>query len=201
MGDAIKKANVDRSQIWITSKVWFTHMTKEKATESLNITLKDFGIDYIDLLLIHWPYTDGVDEKDGNTLAAHRLEVWETFIALKKEGKIKHIGVSNFQPKHIQQLVEKTGVKPAVNQIIHHPYKVLTETVDYCKKNNIIIEAWAPLAKCKYGILEDPVIVGIAKKYNKESTQVILRWIVQSGHVVIPKSKSKERTGGEHADL
>lgn len=119
--------------------------------------------------------------------------MWKAFIEFKKQGKVKHIGVSNFLPKHIDQIVKATGEKPVVNQILHHPYIVLQEVVDYCRKHNILVEAWSPLGKGNFGILNDKAIVEIAKKHKKTPAQVILRWNIQNGHVVIPKSKSKER--------
>lgn len=125
---------MDRKELFITSKVWNTHMSKEKANESLNQTLSDLGTDYVDLLLIHWPSTDKVDKNDGKTLRENRLEVWKAFIEMKSSGKVKHIGVSNFLPKHIEHLIKETGVKPVVNQVLNNPYIVLDDVVEYCKK-------------------------------------------------------------------
>lgn len=180
VGAAIQKSSVDRSDIFVTSKLWVDHFTYEKATQGIDESLTKLGLDYLDLYLLHQPY--------GDVAGA-----WRALVDAQKAGKIKSIGVSNFAPDQLMNLVLMSDVKPALNQIEVSPWFQEPAAVDFAKRQDIQVEAWAPFAEGQHHIFTNETIANIGKKYGKANGQVILRWLLQRGIVVIPKSVHKER--------
>ncbi|GLB58715.1 aldo/keto reductase [Cytobacillus sp. NCCP-133] len=186
VGKAIRESGVPREELFITTKVWNTDQGYEQTLAAFEKSLKKLELDYIDLYLIHWP----VKEK--------YLETWRALEKLYKNGKVKAIGVSNFQIHHLQDIMENSSEKPVVNQVELHPRLTQEELRSFCDEHNIKVEAWSPIARGR--VLDDPVIKEIADKYCKSAAQVILRWHIQNGVIVIPKSVHEERLK-ENADI
>jgi len=182
IGQAIIESNIPREEIFITSKVWKDSMGYEKTMESFNKTLEDLKLKYIDLFLIHWP---------SNKNKQINIETWRALEELYKKGKVKAIGLSNFLKHHLEWILEECEIKPMVDQLEYHPGLTRPETVEFCKKNNIIVEAWAPLGKGK--MLSNEKLEEIANKYGKSVAQICLRWCIQNGIVPLPKSSNIER--------
>lgn len=180
VGAAIKKSGINRSEIFVTSKLWVDHFTYEKAQQGIEDSLNKLGLDYIDLYLLHQPY--------GDTAGA-----WRALIEAQKTGKIKSIGVSNFAPDQLMNLELMSDVKPALNQIEVSPWYQEGEAVDFAQSQDVQVEAWAPFAEGKHNIFSNETIAEIGQKYGKANGQVILRWLLQRGIVVIPKSVHKTR--------
>lgn len=180
VGNAIKKSSVDRDDIFVTSKLWVDHFTYEKAKQGIDDSLTKLGLDYIDLYLLHQPY--------GDVAGA-----WRALEEAQQEGKIKSIGVSNFAPDQLMNLELMSNVKPALNQIEVSPWFQEDDAVKFNQQQNIQTEAWAPFAEGKHDIFTNETIANIGKKYGKANGQVILRWLIQRGIVVIPKSVHKTR--------
>lgn len=178
VGEALLESNVDREEIFITTKLWNPDIRAGKTREAFEESLKKLGLDYIDLYLIHWP-VEGYKE------------AYKEMMELRKEGKIKAIGVSNFKKHHLEELIQAVGEIPTVNQMEFNPYMQDEEVLEYCHQQGIILEAWSPLGS---GVcLTTPAIEIIAQKYNKSTAQIILRWLLQKNIVVLPKSVHKER--------
>ena len=180
VGRAIQETNVPREELFITTKVWISNYGYEKAKASVEESLKKMQLDYFDLVLLHQPFKD-------------YHGAYRALIDLYKEGKIKAIGVSNFYPNILTNFCEVVKVKPVVNQVELHPYYTQEKALETMKYYDVIPEAWAPLGGGRYNPFEDEMLKGIAAKYNKSVGQVILRWNVQRGVVVIPKSTHVER--------
>ncbi|AHI52960.1 aldo/keto reductase [Spiroplasma culicicola] len=178
LAKAIKDSQVDRNQLFITSKVWNTDHGYQEAKKAIDVILQELELDYIDLLLIHWP-----TEK--------RLECWRALEEAVKEGKVKSIGVSNFQVPHLQELLEVCTIKPVINQIELHPALPNKEVVEFCQQHDIVVESWGTMIRGKCFEIEQ--IQSIAKKHNKTEAQVCLRWAFQKGYVIIPKSSKPKR--------
>lgn len=187
VGEGIKSTDVKREDIFVTTKHWVTMRGYEKATEAIDISLKNLGLDYLDLYLIHWPCVEKVspDWKEINA------GTWKAFEDAYKNGKIRAIGVSNFQKKHYDALVENCEIKPMVNQIEFHPGYTQPETVKYSQENGMLVQAFSPLG-CG-AVLGDETLASIAKKYNKTVAQICLRFVLQSGLNVLTKSVTPER--------
>ena len=188
IGKAIKDSNIERSKIYVTTKCPDRVKTYDGCITHFNESLKNLGLDYIDLYLIHapWLWSDvGGDYEAGN------VEVWKAMIELYNAGKIKAIGVSNFSIKNIENLITHTGFKPMVNQIRWFIGNTQKELTKYCMDNDILIEAYSPLATGK--LLENPTIIEISKKYNKSVAQISLRYCIQKGVLPLPKSTHEER--------
>lgn len=186
VGVAIKKSNVPREELFITTKVWNDQQGYESTLNAFEESRKKLGLDYIDLYLIHWP------------VKGKYIDTWRALEKLYKDGKVRAIGVSNFQVHHLQDVISNAEVAPMVNQVEYHPYLTQKELLAFCKENNIQLEAWAPLVRGK--ILENQTILNLAEKYNKKPSQIVLRWDLQSGVVTIPKSVREERMK-ENADI
>ncbi|MBB1078482.1 aldo/keto reductase [Limosilactobacillus sp. STM2_1] len=180
VGNAIKNSSVDRDDIFVTSKLWVDHFTYEKAKQGIDDSLQKLGLDYMDLYLLHQPY--------GDVAGA-----WRALVEAQKAGKIKSIGVSNFAPDQLMNLELMSNVKPALNQIEVSPWYQEDDAVKFAQQQDIQVEAWAPFAEGKHDIFTDETIAEIGKKYGKANGQVILRWLLQRGIVVIPKSVHKAR--------
>lgn len=181
VGEAIRRTDVPREQLIISSKLPGSAHDYDKAITMIQESLYRIGIDYFDKYLIHWP----LPKQDKY------VEAWQALIDAQKFGLVKTIGVSNFLAEHLERLIDETGVTPATNQIERHPYFNNKELVETNKKHGILTEAWSPFGRKINDVLENPVIKEIADKYAKSPAQVIIRWNVQNGVLVIPKSDSK----------
>lgn len=180
VGRAIKRSGVPREEIFVTTKLWIQDAGYESAKQAFSKSLKKLQLDYLDLYLIHQPFGDVYGS-------------WRAMEELYHEGKIRAIGVSNFQMDRLVDLIIHNEVTPAVNQIETHPFNQQTESTKYMKENNVQIESWGPFAEGRNNIFQNDVLVSIAEKHNKSVAQVILRWLIQRDVVVIPKSVHKER--------
>lgn len=180
VGKAIAKCGVPREELFITTKLWVQDASYEGAKAAMAASLKKLGLDYIDLYLVHQPM--------GDYIGAYRA-MEEAY----KEGKLKAIGVCNFYPNRLADLCETVEVIPAVNQVELHPFFQQENALALMKEYGVVPEAWGPFAEGKHGIFTHPVLTEIGKKYGKSAAQVALRWNVQRGVVVIPKSVHKER--------
>ena len=181
VGQAIHASGIPRSEIFVTTKCFNDDHGKDKAKRAFKASLERLELEHIDLYLIHWP------------VPAHDLyvETWQAFIELQAEGLVRAIGVSNFQPEHLERIVAETGVVPAINQVELHPYFQQAGLRHEHDELDIVTEAWSPLGQ---GLeLEDPVIVEIAEAHSKTPAQAIINWHLQLGNVVIPKSVTPER--------
>ncbi|MEK4145646.1 MULTISPECIES: aldo/keto reductase [Robertmurraya] len=179
VGRAVKECGVPRDQLFITSKVWNSDQGYESTIKAFESTLEKLDMDYLDLYLIHWP------------VKGKYVDTWRALEKIYKEGKVRAIGVSNFNVHHLEDILAVCEVKPAVNQVEYHPHLTQEEVRAYCEREKIQLEAWSPLKKGQ--LLNDPTIVEIANKYNKNSAQVILRWDLQNHVVTIPKSITESR--------
>ena len=182
IGQAIKESNIKREELFITSKVWKDSMGYENTLKSFDNSLKNLNLEYIDLFLIHWPKNN--DDKLN-------IDTWKALEKLYKEGKVKAIGLSNFLKHHLEIILNNCEIKPAVNQIEFHPGLMRTETIDFCKNNNIVVEAWAPLGKGK--MLSNDTLERIAGKYNKSVAKLCIKWCLQNEVIPLPKSSNRER--------
>lgn len=180
VGNAIKNCGVDRKDLFITTKLWVQDHGYENTKKSFQKSLDKLQLDYIDLYLIHQPYGDVFGS-------------WRAMEELYEAGKIRAIGVANFQIDRIMDLIVFGKTNPAVNQIETHPFHQQNEAELFLKENNVQMQSWGPFAEGKNNIFTNELLVSLAKKYNKSVAQVILRWMTQRGIVVIPKSVRKER--------
>lgn len=187
VGLGIKKSDIPRNEVILTTKVWRENMSYKNTKRALDASLKALDMEYIDLYLIHWP----ANAKNYTNWESINAEVWKSMEELQREGYIRSIGVSNFLVQHLQALFHTAHIKPAINQIEFHPGYWQRETYEFCKKNDIGIEAWSPLARGK--VFEEKQIVSLAVKYGKTVSQIILRWIVQHEVIPIPKTVSSQR--------
>jgi 2,5-diketo-D-gluconate reductase A len=181
VGEAIAQSGLDRSDVFVTSKLNNNQLGYDAAMTAFDKTLVDLGLEKIDLFLIHWPLPTKRDF----------VETWKAFEAIYRDGRARSIGVSNFQPHHLRRLHEETTVPPAVNQIEVHPYLTQEALRAFDAEHGIATEAWSPIAQGK--VLDDPTIVAIAKEHGKTPAQVVLRWHVQHGSIVFPKSVTQSR--------
>jgi 2,5-diketo-D-gluconate reductase A len=181
VGSAVRASGLERSEVFVTSKCFNDAHGYDKAKRATHDSLEKLDLGPIDLYLIHWP----VPAQDLY------VETWRAFIDLQAEGVVRSIGVSNFQPAHLERLIEETGVTPAVNQIELHPRMQQAELRRLHRELGIVTEAWSPLARG--GLLDDPVIGEIAANRNRTPAQIVLRWHIELGNVVIPKSVTAER--------
>jgi len=179
VGKAIKKSGVGRGEIFVTTKIWNDNMWWTDLVESFEESLKNLQTDYVDLLLLHFPVTE------------LRRPAWRLMEQLAQSGKAKAIGVSNYTIAHLEELLRESSIKPAVNQVELHVYLQQPELVDFCKKHNIVVEAYSPLAH-GYG-LDHITLRKIGKKHGKTPAQVMLRWTVEQGAVPLPKSVHPDR--------
>lgn len=180
VGDAIVKSGVPREDIFLTTKVWIEHYGYEQTKKSVLESMRKLRTDYLDLVLLHQPFSDYYG-------AYRALE------DLYDEGKLRAIGVSNFYPDRLVDIASFSRVKPMVNQVETHPFHQQAEAKKWMDKYGIQMEAWAPFGEGRGGLFENPVLADIAEKYSKTTAQIILRWHIQRGVVVIPKSTHKTR--------
>lgn len=186
LGKAIKKSGIPREEFFVTTKVWKTCMGYEGAKKSFEESLEKLDMDYVDLLLIHWPRPDA--ESDWKKLD---IETWKAFEEIYKEGRAKAIGVSNFLNHHMQNILDNCEVVPMVNQIEFHPGYIQKDVVDFDKERRIVVEAWSPLGRER--VFKDELLNKLAEKYGKSVAQICLAFALQMGVVPLPKSSSIER--------
>lgn len=179
-GRAVKKSSVPREDLFITTKLWIQDAGYENAKKAFQVSLDKLGMDYVDLYLIHQPMNDYYGS-------------WKAMEELYEEGKIKAIGVCNFYPERLADLCLNAKIKPMVNQVELHPFFAQTESLAVMKEFGVQPQAWGPMAEGKHGIFTHPVLSEIGAKYGKSAAQVSLRWNVQRGVVIIPKSVHRER--------
>ncbi|WP_127592974.1 aldo/keto reductase [Paenibacillus lautus] len=180
VGRAIKRSGVARTQLFITTKLWVQDTGYESTKRAFEKSLKRQQLDYLDLYLIHQPYGDVYGS-------------WRAMEELYREGKVRAIGVSNFQPDRLIDLMIHNEIVPAVNQVETHPFNQQIENANFMKENQVQIESWGPFAEGKNNLFQNKVLVSIAEKVNKSVAQVVLRWLTQREVVAIPKSVRKER--------
>lgn len=180
VGAAIKKSGIAREELFITSKLWVSDANYERAKWGIETSLNKLGLDYLDLYLLHQPY--------GDVIGA-----WKALEEAYHAGKIRAIGVSNFYADQLKNLILTCGVKPAINQIEVNPWYQQKQEIKLNQAEAVQVEAWAPFAEGKHGIFQNEVLGQIGQKYGKTNGQVILRWLIQRGIVVIPKSVHQQR--------
>ncbi|MBA2873250.1 aldo/keto reductase [Thermaerobacillus caldiproteolyticus] len=177
--EGIKEAGISREDLFVTSKVWNTDLGYESTIAAYETSLKKLGLEYLDLYLIHWP------------VEGKYKDAWRALETLYKEGRVRAIGVSNFQIHHLEDLMKDAEIKPMVNQVEYHPRLTQKELQAFCREHGIQLEAWSPLMQGQ--LLDNEVLQEIANKYNKSVAQVILRWDLQNGVVTIPKTTKEHR--------
>ena len=183
VGEAVRASGLDRGEVFVTSKLNNSFHDPADAREAFGTTLSELGFDYVDLFLIHWPLPTLYDGDFVST--------WKALEEFKGEGRARSIGVSNFQVEHLEKLAAETETVPAVNQIEVHPYFTNEAVRGYGREHGIATEAWSPIAQG--GVLEDPTISEIADKTGKTPAQVVLRWHIERGDIVFPKSVTPSR--------
>jgi 2,5-diketo-D-gluconate reductase A len=188
VGEAVRDSSLDRSEVFVTSKLNNGFHAYDDALGAFDQTLSDLGFDYLDLFLVHWPMP-GVGDF---------VETWKAMEKIYASGRAKAVGVSNFNPHHLRRLHAETDVVPAVNQIEVHPYLTQDDVRAFNAEHGIATEAWSPIAQGK--VLDDPTIVRIAENHDKTPAQVTLRWHIQRGDIVFPKSVTRSRVE-ENFDL
>lgn len=181
VGDAIRRSDIPRGQLFVTSKLRNGGHSRDDALKSFDASMKALGLEKLDMFLIHWPVPG----------QGKYVEAWKTLIELQKQGRIRSIGVANFNRDHLERIVKETGVKPVVNQIELHPHFQQRDKRDYLEQQKIHIESYSPLGTGS--VLKDKDIAAIAKAHDKSVAQVVLRWHLQQGLIVIPKSTHAER--------
>ncbi len=184
--DAIRNTGLEREELFITTKLWNSDHGYDSTIEACNRSLEKLGLDYVDLYLIHWPVED------------LRGDSWRALEHLKDDGKCRSIGVSNYMSWHLEELLGRSDTVPAVNQFEFHPYLYPKELLEICAKNDIVVEAYSPLTKGE--MLDDPDLIEVAEKYGKSAAQMLIRWAIQHGTVVLPKSSDPVRIK-ENADV
>lgn len=187
VGKAIIESGIPRKEIFVTSKVANPDRGYDSTLRAFDRSLRLLEMDYLDLYLIHWP-ADKARFADWKKINS---DTWRALERLLYEGRVKAIGVSNFMPEHLEALAETARVLPMVNQIEFHPGWMQPEVLEWCRRNNVVVEGWSPLGRTR--VLEDPLLVGIARRYGKSVAQICLRWAVQHGVVPLPKSVSPGR--------
>ncbi|MDL9944317.1 aldo/keto reductase [Gordonia sp. ABSL11-1] len=192
VGRGIAASGVDRSEIFVTTKLWNADHGRARTLAAIDASLERLGLDHVDLYLIHWPLQD----------TDRMIETWQTMIEIQASGKATSIGVSNFEPHHLAAIVDATGQPPAVDQIELHPRLAQRELREFCGERGIAVEAWSPLGGSGSGwgadsspntLLTDPTLTGIAERHSRSTAQVMIRWHLQNGVIVIPKSVHDDR--------
>jgi 2,5-diketo-D-gluconate reductase A len=189
VGQGIRDSGVDRADVFITSKLNNGFHEPDAARKAFDQTLSELGFDDVDLFLIHWPLP--------TLYGGDFVSTWQTLEEFRRDGRARSIGVSNFQVGHLERLARETDTVPAVNQIEVHPYFVNDEVRAYCAEKDIAVEAWSPIAQG--AVLDDPVVTQIAEAAGKSPAQVVLRWHIQRGDIVFPKSVTPKRIEENYA--
>ncbi|WP_427871182.1 aldo/keto reductase [Leucobacter luti] len=188
VGKAIAASGIPRDELFVTTKLWNTDQTR--APEAFAESLDKLGLERVDLYLIHWP----------QAMFGEALGAWRELIKIRESGRATSIGVSNFEIEDLQQIIDETGVVPAANQIELHPLHQRRELTGFCREQGIAIEAWGPLAQGKSDLLTRPEVIAAAEAHGKSPAQVLLRWHVQQGRIIFPKTTKRERLA-ENADI
>jgi 2,5-diketo-D-gluconate reductase A len=183
VGEAIRRSGLDRSEVYVTSKLNNDAHRPDDARSAFDESLKALGFDYLDLFLIHWPLPTRYD--------GDYISTWKTLEEFYRDGRARSIGVSNFQPHHLRRLHQETEIRPAVDQIELHPFLTQEDVTGFCAEHQIAIEAWSPLGRGND--LADPTINSIARRVGKTPAQVILRWHIERGNIIFPKSVQPDR--------
>ena len=178
VGEAVRESGIPREEIFITTKLWNSDHGYDNTIKAVQRSFERLGLDYIDLYLIHWPVEN------------LRLESWRALEKLYNNGLCKSIGVSNFMERHLEELLNHSSIIPVVNQVEFSPFLYLKELLDYCEFKGIALESYSPLTKGHK--LKDSKLIEIANKYNKSTSQILIRWCLQKGVIVIPKSSQKQ---------
>ncbi|MCB9423373.1 MAG: aldo/keto reductase [Ardenticatenaceae bacterium] len=186
VGEALRESGIPREDIFLTTKVWNSDMRASRAMAAFEESLERLGTDYVDLYLVHWP------------VAGHYGETWQVLEEIYGNGRVKAIGVSNFQIHHLEDILRNGHIVPAVNQIEFHPLLVQPDLLQFCQEHEIQVEAWSPLMQGE--IVDVPVVQKLAEKYGKTPAQIALRWNLQHDVVTIPKSVRPHRIA-ENADI
>jgi 2,5-diketo-D-gluconate reductase A len=183
VGAAIAKSGIPRDELFITTKLWNDRQGGDQPLEAIDESLDKLGLDAVDLYLIHWPAP-----KHGNYVNA-----WEKMVAIREAGKARSIGVSNFHVSHLEEIIAATGVTPAIDQIELHPAYQRRDITDWAAAHDVHIESWGPLGQGKYNLFELPAVADAAAAHGKSPAQAVLRWHIQKGFIVFPKSVRRER--------
>jgi diketogulonate reductase-like aldo/keto reductase len=178
VGEAIRESGIDRDEVFITTKLWNDDHGYDRAREAFRRSLRRLGTDHVDLYLIHWPMPG-------------RLETWRALESIYEEGSARAIGVSNFMPRHLDELLDHGSVVPAVDQVEMHPFLQRNDVLDRCRRSGIAVEAFSPLARGRR--LDDRTVVDVARKNGRTPAQVLIGWCLQRGVAAIPKTTSRER--------
>jgi 2,5-diketo-D-gluconate reductase A len=181
VGRGLRDSGIDRQDVFVTTKFNKKWHSLEGPRQAFEASCERLGVDYVDLLLIHWP----------NPQQDRYVDAWKGLNELLESGSVRAIGTSNFKPTHLQRIIDETGVVPDVNQINLNPYAIRSETVAFDADHGIVTEAWSPIKPAE--ILSDPVITGLAEHYARTPAQIVLRWHTQRGYVTVPKSSTPER--------
>lgn len=181
VGEAITRADLDRSDLFITTKVWNTDHGYDATLRAFDASIGLLGLDFVDLYLVHWPAPATGDF----------LETWRAVLSLREDGRVRSVGVSNFHVHHLTRIIDEFGVVPVVDQIELHPWLPQSELRAFAAQHDIRIEAWSPLASGN--LIEDPQLAAIGAKYGKSAAQVMIRWHLELGNIVLPKSVTPER--------
>lgn len=187
LGEAIRESKILRSEFFITSKAWKTEMGYKEVKEAFSRTLEQLGTDYLDQYLIHWP----LPTPDFTEWKQLDIDTWKAMEELYKEGKIRSIGLSNFLPHHIENILEHCEIPPMVDQLEYHPGYAQEAAVQYCKEHDILVQAWSPIGRGR--MFGDPLFVELTEKYQVSPAQLCLRFAVQNGVIPLPKSSTMER--------
>jgi 2,5-diketo-D-gluconate reductase A len=191
VGAAITASGVAREDLFVTTKLWNSDQGTQSAFDAFDLSLEKLGLDAVDLYLIHWP----TPEKDTY------VESWKALEQIRESGRARSIGVSNFLVPHLERLLAETDIVPAVNQIELHPALQQPEVTAFARAHGIAIEAWGPLGQGKYPLFEEPAVIAAASAHDKTPAQVVIRWHLQTGNIVFPKSNRKERMAENFAVL
>lgn len=187
LGQVLKESGIPREELFIASKVWKTEMGYEETKAALNRSLEKLQMDYLDLYLIHWPIPSA-DCEDWKQLD---IDTWRAMEELQKEGKIKAIGLSNFLPHHIDNILEHCTIRPVVNQLELHPGYMQEAAIRYCWENEIAVQAWSPVARGR--IFDNKLLVSFAEKYQTTVAKICLQYLKQRNILIIPKASTMER--------
>ncbi len=188
VGEGVRQSGKKRKELFITSKVWNTERGYDKTLRACEKTLKDLGMDYLDLYLIHWPANKA---QFGDRADALNTDTWRAMERLVEEKVVRSIGLSNFYPHHMEPILAMAHIAPTVDQIEYHPGLLQEDTVELCRKNNILVEAWSPLGRGH--LLDHPVLCEMAGRYGKSTAQILLRWVVQKDVLPLVKSVHADR--------
>lgn len=181
VGKAIKDSGIAREEIFLTTKLWNEDIRRNNAQKAIDTSLAKLGMNYVDLYLVHWP------------IKGKHVTVWSEMERIYASGKAKAVGVSNYLQHHLEDILAMKSLVPAIDQLEHHPYLVQSDLMQFCLDNGIRPEAWSPFCAVKNNLLEETTLKEIGKKYGKTPAQVVLRWNIDTGVAVIPKSSNTER--------